>query len=165
MNPIPSLRRWWAARDRREQWLVGTMCLMLATFAYAYGVLLPLNALGREASARYDRAAADVLRVREQAGALRAMRQSASTRPLDLATVRETLGDAGLADATHRLDGDEVEIELQDVEAAALFAWLERLRLAHSAAPTTLHVERRPAGVTARLRLPLQSVDPRAGAR
>ncbi|MBB1060924.1 type II secretion system protein GspM [Marilutibacter spongiae] len=155
MNAIPPLQRWWRGRDRREHWLIGTMCLMLAAFAYAYGVLAPLHALGRDARARYDRAAADVLRVREQAETLRRMPDAASRQPVDLARVLDTLSDAGLDDrTTHRLDGDAIELELTDVEAAAVFAWLDRLEQGHATAPTMLHVERRATGVAARLRLP-----------
>ncbi len=156
MKPIPSLQRWWHGRDRREHWLIGTMCLMLVAFAYVYGVLVPLDALGRDARARYDRAAADALRVREQAETLRRKRADATTRPVDLAVVLDTLADAGLDDrATHRLDGDAIELEFKDVEAAALFAWLDRLGQAQGTAPVTLRVERRAAGVAARLRLPM----------
>ncbi len=155
MSAVQAIRAWWHSRDRREQWLLGTMCLMLAAFAYWYGMLVPLRLLANRTLQDYDRAAADVVLVRQQADALARLRNDAPRGTITLEAVRASARAAGIAIRTS--PGSEtgrLDIQVDEVPATQLFAWLDALREVHRVDPGVLHVERRESGVSARFDLP-----------
>lgn len=137
------MRQWWNARAVRERWMLGAMAAMLAAFVLWYGLYAPLRQAAETARLRHERAAAELARVRAEAAATTALRERSPARPADAAALRaavlEAAGQAGLAVARERDDGDGgFGIETDAATPAQLFAFLDRLRLRHGLAPTML---------------------------
>ena len=129
---------------------------MLAAFVYWYGLLTPLRLLGDEAERSYDKAAADIVLIRQQADALARLRKDANGPTATVKAILEAAESAGIAITSSRLaDGGVLEIEVDDTSATRLFSWFGALRETHRLSPRTLHVERRGSGVAARFNLEL----------
>lgn len=143
MKTLRNPGEWWRARDRREQWMLATMFVMLAAFIYWYGLLAPLRHLRASAQDGYDRAAADVLVTRALAAELRGVRARRVDGPGREALL-ESAAEAGIAISRQRGDAaGALSLGIDSVRAGPLFAWLTALRQTHGIAPQTLHVEKR----------------------
>lgn len=150
MSPIGRLRAWWQGRDDRERRMLAVMVVMVAAFAYWYGLIVPLQRL--RAAAREDHRqavheaqamAVDLTRI---AALRRAGTQSPPTESLP-AAVLAAADDAGLAISRQRGNGDRFEVGIDSAGATQVFAWLDRLRKQHGVVPHSLDIERHNAGV------------------
>lgn len=146
MNVFPRLRAWWLAREPRERAMLAVMAVLLAAFAWWYGLLLPLRALRDDAAAHHDRAVIALHAVEAELAALppAAAGPTPATGPEALQhRVLASLREAGLAPSRQRTAADGAFIlEFERVESPTLFAWLGRLALDEGLAPSTLRVER-----------------------
>ena len=153
MNGVEGVRGWWRGRDGRERRMLGVMLLMLAGFAWWYGLLWPLRALREGAQSHYDQALAGLQAAEAGAATLGAR----ATRALPLPASQEALQrrildsarDAGLAASRQRSDPGGFSVEFDRVAAPALFAWLETLRREHGIAPVSLRAARADGSVRA----------------
>lgn len=146
MNIRARSMAWWQGREPRERLMLAVMALLVAAFAWWYGLLWPLRALRDGAEDRHDRAVAALRAVEAEAASL----PTSGTGPASAATgealqhrILASMRDAGLAPSRQRTAADGAFIlEFERVESSALFAWLGRLALADGLAPSTLRVER-----------------------
>lgn len=146
MNGIEGLRAWWRGRDRRERVMLGAMGLMLAAFAWWYGLLWPLRALRDGAQSHYDRAVAGLQAAEAGAATLGARAEAALPPPANGEALQrrilDSARDAGLAPSRQRSDGGGFSVGFDRVSPPTLFAWLETLRRQHGIAPLSLRVAR-----------------------
>lgn len=132
------ITHWWQQREPRERLMLGTMVLAIAAFVAWYGVFVPARHWRDAAQRRHDQAAAELLGVRQELATLRASagparsgdQLLASAHAAGVRVARQQAGDAG-----------GVVLEIDDVAAAQLFAWLDALH-ADGIAPRTLDIRR-----------------------
>lgn len=155
MSPIGRLHGWWQARDGRERRMLAVMVVMVAAFAYWYGLIVPLQRLRAAAHEDYRQAvhetqaiAADLARI---AALHRAGTRLPSAESLQVA-VLAAAEEAGLAISRQRGDGDGFEIGIDSAGAAQVLGWLDQLREQHGVAPQSLLIERHNAGVRVQAR-------------
>ena len=145
MNMTSRGLAWWRGREARERAMLAAMAVLLAAFAWWYGLLWPLRALRDGAEARHERAAAALQAVEAELAALGAT--GASAAPAGGEALQRRLLDsvraAGLAPSRQRTAGDGAFVlEFERVEAPALFGWLGGLAAEGGLAPSSLAVER-----------------------
>lgn len=154
MSRIPRIAGWWRGREPRERSMLALMGLLLAAFAWWYGLLWPLRELREGARAHHAQAVADLATARAgiaalamsgavpgpagaAAGPVPTSGSSLQGRILDSAT------NAGLAVGRQRAGADgSVVVEFDRVPATAFFGWLGHLALQEGLAPASLRVER-----------------------
>lgn len=147
MTTTTQLAAWWHGLAARERAMVATMLALVAAFAWWYGLLHPLRTLRDGAEARYDQAAAALLAVEAEVGALAQVGTPATPAVPGLEGMQQRVLDsarvAGLAPSRQRTAADGTfGVEFDRVASPALFAWLGTLADADGIAPATLHVER-----------------------
>jgi len=127
---IERLRLWFAARSRREQYLLVVMVVLAAvTFVWA-GIIRPVtdglsSARERHADA-VIRLAETQMRVKEVEGLLR-NRPAALEAQLD-SVIRDRANEAGFALASVSLDGpNRVQITIATARPGPLFGWVAGL--------------------------------------
>lgn len=148
MSTTTRLATWWHGLAARERAMVATMLVLLAAFAWWYGLLQPLRTLRAGAEARYDQAAAALQAVEADVGALpRGDATAPPTLPQGLEALQQRVLDsarsASLAPSRQRTAADGTfSLEFDRVDSPALFAWLGTLATTDRIGPASLHVER-----------------------
>lgn len=148
-----TLSNWWRARDSRERRMLAIMLCALAAFGYWYGLLAParwllqrsqlqhveatrsnqtLQALATQVTAR--QAAWPDTQALEQR-----LQENARRRGIDINQIRTSAG-------------GELEIELDQVPAATLLAWLRDLQEAGTPVPASMQLEKHDGGLQVHLR-------------
>ncbi|MBB4131216.1 MULTISPECIES: type II secretion system protein GspM [unclassified Xanthomonas] len=127
---------WWQARAPRERIMLTVMLLAVAACVAWYAVVVPLRHWHSSAQARYDLAAQAALRARAT--------QRSASGPVPLARVLQSAQDAGIAITRQgRSATGALELQIDAVASAVLFAWLEQLRQRDNLAPSELTITRR----------------------
>lgn len=121
------------------------MGLALAALAWWYAALVPLRLWQARAQARYDRAAATWLAVRDTSAALRELSAGHPRDPAALAASALGAAEAaGIAVSRQRQDEHgRLALEVDAVDAPALLGWLDLLQREHGIAVERLRVEKR----------------------
>lgn len=150
MSPIGRLRAWWQGRDDRERRMLAVMVVMVAAFAYWYGLIVPLQRLRDAAHEDYRRTvhetrgmAADLQRIAALRGA-GTPPPSAEALP---AAVLAAAGEAGLAISRQQPGGGRFGVGIDSAGTTQVLAWLDLLRERHGLVPHFLRIERHNAGV------------------
>ncbi|QDW65998.1 type II secretion system protein GspM [Luteimonas granuli] len=145
MSALGRILAWYRGRGSRERAMLATMALLLAAFAWWYGLLWPLRALRDGTEARHDRAAAALQAIEAEVAALTASGAAVPPPSGGEALQRRILDDvrdAGLAPSRQRSAADGAFVlEFERVGSAELFGWLGGLA-GHGLAPSSLRVER-----------------------
>ena len=136
---------WWQGREPRERVMLAVMALLVAAFAWWYGLLWPLRALRDGAEAHLDRAAVALLAVEAEVAIL-----AASGAPAPAASgeaqqhrILASLREAGLTPSRQRTAADGAFVlEFDRVGSPELFGWLGQLATGDGLAPSSLRVER-----------------------
>lgn len=147
MSAFDRLKHWWRARDARERRMLAVMLVLVAAFAYWYGLLWPLRQVRGLAQAHYDRA---LVQLRDTESAVAAIRAHDARVPEtavggDTLTRRilDTAASASVAISRQRTDAQgRFNVGVDAVDARTLFAWLDALRTTHGIAPSALRVSR-----------------------
>jgi type II secretory pathway component PulM len=146
MSALGRILAWYRGREPRERAMLATMAVLLAAFAWWYGLLWPLRALRDGAEARHDRAAAALQAVEAGVAALAASGAAAPPPSGGEALQRRILDgarDAGLAPSRQRSAADGAFVlEFERVGSPELFGWLGGLAAQEGLAPSSLRVER-----------------------
>ncbi|MGY1457112.1 type II secretion system protein GspM [Luteimonas sp. A534] len=140
------IQAWWRRREPREHAMLAAMAVLLAAFAWWYGLLWPLRAMRDGAQAHHHRA---VVALQAAQADVAALATAGATLP-DAATgdalqrvILDSLRDAGLAPSRQRTAADGAFLlEFERVASPALFGWLGRLADEDGLAPASLRVER-----------------------
>jgi general secretion pathway protein M len=146
MSPIARAAGWWRTRAPRERAMLALMAILLAAFAWWYGLLWPLRAVREDADARYDRAVSALQAGEAEVASLTAHGgDGARTVALDGEALQRRVLDsaraAGLAPSRQRTAADGAFVlEFERVAAPALFGWLGTLA-GDGLAPASLQVE------------------------
>lgn len=139
-------RRLWQARTRREQWMLGGLAAVVATFILFYGVLTPLNRLAAAAEERRAAADAALLRTRSLAAALARTTGAAPADPAEV--VRKSAAAAGLRIAREQPAADgRFTVWLEGVPSTSLFGWLASFPAERGLSVGAFEAHRLPAGV------------------
>lgn len=150
MSPTARLRDWWRTRDDRERRMLTAMLVLIAAFAYWYGLIVPLQRWRAAAHEDYRQAVNEVQAMAMDLQRIVALRRagtpSLSSDALP-AAVLAAADEAGLAVSRQRGDHGRFEIGIDSAEATQVLAWLDRLREQHGLVPQFLEIERRNAGV------------------
>lgn len=148
----------WHARQPRERVMLAAMGVAITAFLYWYGGVVPLRQLAGSAQAYYDREAASLVAVRGNLAAIRAARESVPEPPAGdgyAAVILATAQAAGVSISRQRVRGDDgLAVGIDAVDAPALFAWLDALRITHGIAPDTLDAGRRGGRLHAEVSFP-----------
>lgn len=125
--------------------MLTVMALALAAFAWWYAALVPLRLWQARAQARYDRAAATWLAVRDADAATRELTAGHARDPSTLAAGVLAAAEAtGIAVSRQRQDArGRLALEVDATDAPALLAWLDLLQRQHGVAVERLRVEKR----------------------
>ncbi|MDH5832874.1 type II secretion system protein GspM [Luteimonas kalidii] len=146
MTPPTRSTDWWRARVPRERVMLALMAVLVAGFAWWYGLLWPLRALRDGAGARYDQAVSASRTAEAEVAALSVNRNGAARVAMleGEALQRHVLDSAraaGLAPSRQRSAADGAFVlEFERVASPALFAWLGTLA-DDGLAPSSLRVE------------------------
>lgn len=132
-----ALRTWWQARAPRERIMLATMLVAVAAFVAWYALWVPLRHWKIGAQARYDQAADALLTARASQRA-----STVATVPLD--RILRSAREANIVITHHRLrPTGALDLQIDAVASASLFAWLEQLGRRENLAPTQLEISRR----------------------
>ena len=121
----------WAARSRREQWLLGVMFVLLGVVILWFGIALPVDRARHDARAAMAQAADRNAAIRAKVTALKALPansgSSADAMPIDQ-YVGQSAAEAGLTLERAQAQGaDRMDIAIASVRPMSFFAWVTQL--------------------------------------
>ncbi|MEA5124031.1 type II secretion system protein GspM [Xanthomonas floridensis] len=141
------MQAWWQARAPRERGMLAIMLLAVAAFVGWYALLVPLRHWKDRAQSRYDHAAEALL-------AARASQRAATVTAVPLERILRSAREATIAITHHRVSPTgTLDLQIDRVSSASLFAWLEQLRQRDRLAPTQLDIARRDGQLQAHITL------------
>ncbi|MCC4619206.1 type II secretion system protein M [Xanthomonas cassavae CFBP 4642] len=141
------MQAWWQARAPRERGMLAIMLLAVAAFVGWYALLVPLRHWKGRAQSRYDHAAETLL-------AARASHRAATVTAVPLERILRSAREATIAITHHRVSPTgTLDLQIDRVSSASLFAWLEQLRQRDHLAPTQLDITRRDGQLQAHITL------------
>jgi len=141
-SPIDAGRQAWQQLNPRERVAVGVAACALG-FALLFGVgLRPAWITLQQGPQKLARLEADLQRVQQAALEAQALRQQAPVSAVDARTALEAATQRLGPQAKVTPQGDQVLVNLQDVDAKLLLPWLGEVRRAARMAPVSVQLQR-----------------------
>lgn len=128
---IDQMKKAWAERAPREQWLLGVMFALMAVMLLWLGIVRPLQAVQRSAQDALVEATDRNAAIRSKVKLLKSLPRNAgalaASVPVDQ-FVGQSAGEAGLTLERAQAQGaDRIDIAVASVRPVALFSWLAAL--------------------------------------
>jgi general secretion pathway protein M len=141
---MTAFRLWWRDRSVREQWLLGTLALLIGLMLLWFGVLRPLAAARDAAMARHVAAVTDLGEVRAMTARIRAAERRSG--PLDavplLELVERRAQKAGLTTEAMAGSGDgRVTMRIPAVRPQVVLGWLDKIESGDGIAVERLSID------------------------
>lgn len=128
---MAGLKRLWAERSPREQWMLGVMIALLAIVILWLGVVRPVDAARLSARTAMLEAADRNAAIRAKAAMLKRLPRATTATEPRLALdqfIGQSAGEAGLTLERAQAQGsDRIDIAMASVRPIALFSWLATL--------------------------------------
>ena len=128
---IEQMKKAWAERSPREQWMLGVMFALLAVVLLWLGVVRPLHAAQRSARDALAEATDRNAAIRSKVKLLKSLPRNASVAAASVPVdqfVGQSAGEAGLTLERAQAQGsDRIDIAVASVRPVALFSWLAAL--------------------------------------